>query len=138
MNAEEFFPSKWLTKDDVMPHQPVTLRLESIGADTFRREDGTEDYLPTLHFQKTKKAMVCNKTNWQSLRDVLGNETDTWKGASVVLSTFRWPNGKTGIVIQQVSLPSAEDQAAVVQEQLDKEPPSGDEPPPIEDDSIPF
>lgn len=58
-------------------YQVSKLLLERLG----RGEEAESKYV--IYFQDEPKGLVLNRTNSQTLIDVLGPETDDWKGQSI-------------------------------------------------------
>lgn len=99
MNASELYPSKYLKASDLGTNQPVVkilaVKVEILG----QGED--QDEKPVIHFESKEKALVCNKTNWNTLIELFGNETDEWIGKRIkILSTEVAFKGKMGMAIR--------------------------------------
>ena len=77
----ELFPSKYLKAGDLQAAQVAvtiaSLEIEEVGMD--------KEEKPVLHFNSTKKAMVLNLTNYNSIAEMFGEETDQWTGKQIVL-----------------------------------------------------
>lgn len=84
MKRADAFPSSYLAQDD-LPPTPQTIRvtirdilIESMPGDS--KEDK-----PVAHFQEAIKPMVINNTNWQSIEDLYGDDSDNWRGQVIEL-----------------------------------------------------
>jgi hypothetical protein len=76
MNANEMFPSKYIKASDLGEHKPTVIiqdvQIEELGSG----ED--KDRKPVIYFEGKEKGLVCNKTNWNTLIDLYGPDTDNW------------------------------------------------------------
>lgn len=79
MDINSAFPSDWLKATDLQG-RPVRLIITEVVT-----EKVGDDYRPIVHFQKTKKGLVLNKTNSNSIAEVYGTETDNWTGCIIEL-----------------------------------------------------
>lgn len=79
MKIQEFFPSKWITPDDLQGkrHRLAIAGVvwQSVGG--FRK--------PVLMFVDRKKGLLLNKTNALRIAAKYGEETDDWPGKLVDL-----------------------------------------------------
>jgi len=80
MKANDVFPSKYLKAADLGSSEPVvTIRevtMESLGEDT----------KPVVYFEGKEKGVVLNKTNWNAIADITGEEDcDDWAGHKIRL-----------------------------------------------------
>jgi hypothetical protein len=97
MNINELFPSKYLKGDDLGNNRVTVtishLRIEEMGPE--------RDKNPVLYFVGKQKGMVLGKTNGTTIAGLYGNETDDWRGKSIILYTEMSTNfGKTSRVIR--------------------------------------
>lgn len=84
MKASEIFASKSLRADDIKGHEPV-VTIEKVTTQEF--DDGVK---PLVHFVGKEKALVCNKTNWNAIVDITGeDDSDNWAGHKVKLIVAR-------------------------------------------------
>jgi hypothetical protein len=82
MNRNDLFPSKYLKAGD-LKGQPTTLTIKSANVAALKNMQGdTEDKL-VLAFVDQPKKLVCNKTNYDSVADLYGDETDAWPGKKI-------------------------------------------------------
>lgn len=84
MKASDVFSGKSLKADDIKGREPI-VTIESIETKTF--DDGTK---PIIHFVGKEKALVCNRTNWNSIVDITGeDDSDRWPGKKIKLVVAR-------------------------------------------------
>lgn len=86
MNANDMFPSKYLKASDLGDHKPVVvisnIELENLGSEE------APDKKPVLYFKGKDKGLACNKTNWNTLISLYGQETDGWIGKAIKLQSM--------------------------------------------------
>ena len=85
MDATEFFPSKWLSAEDVGKQKIVTT-INRIGTEEMQEEKKLVVFFDLI---KTNKGLILNKTNFNRLKEELGSETDNWVGKYVELYTIK-------------------------------------------------
>lgn len=144
MKASEIFQGKSLKAEDIKGKNPVVY-INKVELKTF--DDNTTK--PIISFTTKggvplSKSLVCNRTNWNAIVDITGqDDSDRWTGKAVKLIVARVDfQGKRVDAIRvedpayvergSVSRPSGRDYT----EQLEREP--GDDTPPPTDDDIPF
>lgn len=81
MKISECFPSKFLKAADLPAGREVEVVIER--AELSEVDPGI--FKPTLYFTGKTKGLVLNSTNANTLRDVLGDETDDWNGKRIVI-----------------------------------------------------
>ena len=80
MNIDKAYPSTYLKASD-LPEKGVTVIIESLEMETIGEDDK-----PVLHFQGKEKTLVLNKTNAQTISEVLRTpETDEWIGQKIAI-----------------------------------------------------
>ena len=84
MNINQAFPSNYLRAADLngkTPTMTITeVKLETVG----------DDRKLVVYFKGTDKGLVLNKTNANSISDILGSEdTDDWAGKRIMLITAK-------------------------------------------------
>lgn len=90
MKGSDIFPSNYIKADDLQGRDiPVTIShavIEKLG----------NDQKLILYFQGKEKGMVCNKTNFNRIAFMYGDETDNWDGKRITItSEFVEFQGKT-------------------------------------------
>ncbi|KKN60128.1 hypothetical protein LCGC14_0535060 [marine sediment metagenome] len=83
MDANEFYPSKWLSAEDVGDKKTKT-KITGIATEEMQDEKKL-----VVFFEQFKKGLILNKTNFVRLKEQLGSETDNWIGKSVELYTIK-------------------------------------------------
>lgn len=86
MNANEMFPSKYLKASDIGEHKPVVI-ISRIEVEKLGQEDDA-DLKPVIYFKNKEKGFVCNKTNWNTIIKLYGQETEGWIGKAITLQTM--------------------------------------------------
>jgi len=80
MKISNAFPSKYLRAAD-LNEQPMLFTMSEV-----RMEDiGDSDKKPVLHFLRSEKGLVLNKTNSKIIGQLYGDDTDNWEGQPIVL-----------------------------------------------------
>jgi len=93
------YPSKYLKASDLGTNQPIVrilaVKVESLG------QGEEQEQKPVIYFEGKEKALVTNKTNWNTLIDLFGGETDDWIGKRIkILATEVAFKGKMGMAIR--------------------------------------
>jgi hypothetical protein len=85
MNRDELFPSKYIKAAD-LGGKPlvVTIKATTVEALNNPNGGGQQDKL-LLSFVNQPKRLVCNVTNFNSIADLHGEETDNWLGKRIEL-----------------------------------------------------
>jgi hypothetical protein len=84
MKASDIFTGKSLKAEDILGKEPV-VTIESVERKKF--DDGEK---AIVHFVGKEKALVCNRTNWNSIVDITGEEdSDDWTGKRIKLVVAR-------------------------------------------------
>jgi hypothetical protein len=85
MKGNEIFPSKSLKAEDLNGSEPV-VTIERVSTQSF--DDGSRK--PIIHFKGKEKTLVCNKTNWNAIVEITGEEdSDNWAGHRIKLTVVR-------------------------------------------------
>ena len=81
MKGNEVFPGNSLKASDLGNSSPV-VTIESVSIEAFK--DGTSK--PAVHFKGKEKKLILNKTNWNAIVDITGEEdSDNWAGHKIRL-----------------------------------------------------
>lgn len=80
MKGSELFPGKYLRHEDLGTSRPVVtikkVTVETVG----------DDQKPVLYFAGKEKGLVCNKTNWNMVVELTGeDDSDNWVGKKIRL-----------------------------------------------------
>ena len=145
MRRGEAFKSKYLKTEDLQDKEHL-LTIDLVTIETIKGQEGEPDEeKAVIFFKGAQKGMVLNATNWDTLEEVYGEESDEWKDLPVVLfpthtqfrgkrvpcMRFKIPTGS------QLKKSAPGHTGADLTEPLTP-PPDVEEPPPIDDDDIPF
>jgi hypothetical protein len=81
---DDVFPSRFLRAAD-LKGKPVTVTIEQAVLETLKGGD-TEETKTVLNFAGTKKCLPLNRTNWDAVADVTGeDDSDAWRGHKIEL-----------------------------------------------------
>jgi hypothetical protein len=85
MNRSELFPSKYIRAAD-LGGKPLTVTIKSAAVEALNNPNGggQQDKL-LLSFVNQPKKLVCNVTNFNSIAELHGEETDGWAGKRIEL-----------------------------------------------------
>lgn len=79
MKSTDAFPSKYLKAADLQGRQ-VPVKITHVDTETL---NGEKKFI--LHFAGKAKGMVLNKTNWNNIAKLYGDESDDWTGQEIIL-----------------------------------------------------
>jgi len=136
MRESDFFPSDFIKADD-LGNREVTLTINSVAREEFN-DNGRKDYKPVVSFKKTDKRLVLNRTNFRTIADMHGEDTDEWSGKPITI--YRTQVDFRGKQVKAIRVKLDEPQQA---EEAWPEDPPVDEPDGLDidsitDDDIPF
>lgn len=131
LRGELLFPNDYLAALE-FKGKDVTLTIAGIKVEELRMRGGAKENKPVVTFKETKKKLVCNKTNADSIAEMYGREATEWIGKRVTLYPTKTPVGRKmeDCIRVREKVPPATGQPQFV---------PGDEPPPPpqEPDNIP-
>ena len=109
MDRNDLFPSRYLKAVD-LGGKPliVTIKDAKVEALNNPQGGGTSDKL-VLSFVNQSKRLVCNITNYNSIADVHGDETDGWTGKRIELYPTKASVGGKSFDAVRVRQPMAEE-----------------------------
>lgn len=85
MKLNDAYPSKYISAAD-LNGQDVTVTIDGVDLEEFDGDNRNKERKLVLRFRGKKKAMVCNKTNANTIAKVLGSDdTDDWIGKSITI-----------------------------------------------------
>lgn len=84
MKISDAFPSKFLKAADLPDGRDVRVQIDDVRLETL--EQAGEDK-PVCYFIGKQKGLVLNATNAAAISAVLGDETEDWHGATILLFT---------------------------------------------------
>lgn len=85
LKASTFYESNYLAATDVK-HRPVEVTIAAVCEGTFKGNGNDEFTKLIIHFSNSAKGLVLSKTNARKIIESLGDETDDWIGATLVLA----------------------------------------------------
>ncbi len=87
MRLDDTFPSKYLKASEIDAlEQPFHVVISHVVKEMIGMP-GEQTEKPVIYFQGAKKGMVCNKTNFERIALMYGDESDDWPGKEVGLIT---------------------------------------------------
>ena len=106
MKRNEVFPSKYLKAAD-LNGKPATVKISAVTYETLKSPEGREQNKTVLAFAGTSKLLPLNMTNWDSVADVAGEDTEEWPNKKIeVYPTITQMGGKT-VECVRIRKPSA-------------------------------
>lgn len=81
MKMSEAFPSPYVQAHELQGRD-VKVQIHSV---TMEIVGNPPENLPVVHFANTKKSLVLNKTNGNTIAALHGDDTDLWNGKEVTL-----------------------------------------------------
>lgn len=106
MKRNDAFPSKYLSKEDVEP--PITATIEDVGMEKFDGDKG-EEYKPVMTFREDVKPCILNNTNWGTIEEAYGEDSDNWAGKRITLycdPNIMFGKKKTGGIRIRINKPA--------------------------------
>jgi len=83
MKINDVFPSKYLSAAD-LDGKTVKVVIEDVKMEEIGEGDNVVDKA-VMYFRGKQKALVLNKTNWNTISDIHGEDTDSWGGGEILL-----------------------------------------------------
>jgi len=85
MRMRDALPGRYLSGDDLDGEVVVT--IERVVMESFRDpRTRVETRKPVMYFQRAKRGLIVNRTNWRTVADLYGDESDNWTGKRIVLA----------------------------------------------------
>ena len=82
VKASEVYPSRFVCAGD-LKGKDVTVTIARVELEKF--DDGRQK--PIVYFKKMTKGLVCNKTNWMTIAEICGEDSDDWPGKDITLAS---------------------------------------------------
>jgi hypothetical protein len=110
--VEDFYPSKYMKTASV--EEDTLATIAEVGSDTFKDDDGTQRKKPILYFKEPGlKPLILNRTNFNRIAEIAGDDTDDWHGTRLILYPDTVPmRGKNVATIRVRPAPKAKAAAA--------------------------
>ncbi len=83
MRKNDVFPSKYWRPGDLST--PAVVTIKSAPYENLKTPDGKAQGKTVLYFHETSKALPLNLTNWDSVAEIAGEDTDDWSGKQIEL-----------------------------------------------------
>ena len=108
MKRNDAFPGKWLKKEDILG--PTILSIAKVElADVGM--DGQPEMKPAMWFEQDVTPMILNSSNWDTLEELYGDDSDMWKSKQIAVYVdpdVRFGNKKVGgLRLRGVNAPAA-------------------------------
>lgn len=85
MRMRDALPGRYLTGDDL--DEAVVVTIDRVVLESFRDpRTRVEARKPVMYFQRAKRGLIVNRTNWRAVSDLYGDESDNWPGKRIVLA----------------------------------------------------
>ena len=89
----EVFPSRYLQAAD-LGGKPINVVIEKAPLERLKNKNGGEELKTVLYFRGAKKTMPLNRTNWDSVADITGeDDSENWPGHQIQLYPTTTPFG---------------------------------------------
>jgi hypothetical protein len=105
MRRSEVFPSKWLRNED-LNGKPLVVTVQSAEMQELKSPDGKTAKKMVLSFKETDKSFVLNLTNWDSVAEILGDDSDNWQSGKIELFPARTQMGGKVVACVRVRPPA--------------------------------
>ena len=84
MRMRDALPGRYLSGDDLDGEVIVT--IDRVVMESFRDpRTRQESRKPVMYFQRAKRGLIINRTNWRTVADLYGDESDNWVGKRIAL-----------------------------------------------------
>jgi hypothetical protein len=84
VTKNEVFPSKYLKPVD-LKNGPEIGKISAAALEDLKGFSGQPEKKLVLYFARKLKPLVLNRTNWDSMADLYGDESDGWQGEEIEL-----------------------------------------------------
>jgi hypothetical protein len=84
MKRDDVFPSKYLKASDLKDEAHI-VEIDHAPLQTLKNTKGEDEKKTVLYFTGAKKCMPLNKTNWDAVADICGEDTEDWPGKKIEL-----------------------------------------------------
>jgi hypothetical protein len=85
LKRNEIFPSRFLKPDDI-PTDPLTVTISRVEmVNVIQPSTGQPMQRLSVFFDELDRPLVCNRTNFDTIAALHGDETDNWRGKAIAL-----------------------------------------------------
>lgn len=85
MRISNAFPSRYLRAGDIPSNRFLSVQIDHVAKENVAGTDDPQEEKPVLYFVGKAKGMVLNRTNAQAIAEAYGDETDHWRGRTMLL-----------------------------------------------------
>ena len=87
MKQNEAFPSNYVKADDVLDNE-TEVTIKAVLPEEMENRSGEKEVKPVVVFSDYEKKFVLNKTNWNRIETLTGeDDSDSWVGHKIILTT---------------------------------------------------
>jgi len=109
MRRDDVFPSKYLKASD-LNGKPIVVTIDSAPLEVLKNPEGKEQSKVVLYFRGAKKALPLNVSNWDTVAEICGEDTDDWPGGRIELYATKTQMG--GKMVECIRVRAPRDEAA--------------------------
>jgi hypothetical protein len=84
VSKNDVFPSKYLKPSD-LKNGPEVGKINVAALEDLKGFSGVTEKKLVIYFQRKLKPLILNRTNWDSLAELHGDESDNWAGCEIEL-----------------------------------------------------
>jgi hypothetical protein len=85
LKRSDIFPSRFLKPNDI-PTDPLTVTINRVEiVSVVQPSSGESMQRLSVFFDELDRPLVCNRTNFDSIAGLYGDETDHWRGKAIAL-----------------------------------------------------
>jgi hypothetical protein len=107
MNRNDLFPSRYIKASD-LAGKPLTLAIKSASVDALKNMKGDSEDKLVVSFVGQPKKFVVNRTNYDVIADLYGDETDQWPGKKIELFPSKANLGGRSVDCVRVRAPNGD------------------------------
>lgn len=83
MKSGDVYPSKYFKAEEL--EDELTLTITKVVMEELESKDRGKQDKPVAYFKEVEKGFVINKTNWNIVARIHGDESDNWVGKQITL-----------------------------------------------------
>jgi hypothetical protein len=92
MKLNDVFPARFVKSEDFEKGEERTLTVKNVEREEIGQDEAKE-IKPIIYFrEKDAKPFVCNKTNWLTIAELWGEDSDDWIGKGITLYVTKVPS----------------------------------------------
>jgi hypothetical protein len=105
MKRSDVFPSKWLRNED-LDGKPLVVTIQSAEMQELKSQDGKTQSKMVVSFKELPKSLALNLTNWDSISEICGDDSDSWPGGQIELFPAMTTMGNKRVACVRVRQPA--------------------------------